>query len=348
VSDARRPGETPKLSAVTVSRSGSGFGLVALVALIATAQSIHAQTQPAPVYPARSVRVIVPYPPGASTNDILARVLAQKLSESFGQQFIVDNRPGAGGTLGQELGARAQADGYTLTLATNGPMAIGPFTYAKLGYDPIKSYEHVTLFALVPYVMAAHPSVAAKDAREFIALARSRPGALNFASAGSGTTPHLAGELFNSITGIQVVHVPYKGGAAATADLLGGQVQVYFAGVPALLPLIRQGKLRALGMGVLKRSSALPDLPTLDEQGVKGYDVASWMGILAPAKTPQAIVQRLHAEIAKVMDSADMRERVLTQGADPVAIGLRAFRDYVQTELDRWGPVVRQSGIKAD
>jgi tripartite-type tricarboxylate transporter receptor subunit TctC len=299
-------------------------------------------------WPVRPVRLIVPYPPGASSNDILARVLAQKLSDSFGQTFVVDNRPGAGGTLGQELGARALPDGYTLTLATNGPMAIGPFTYDKLGYDPIRSYEHVTLFAIVPYVMAAHPSVAAKDAREFIALARARPGVLNFASAGSGTTPHLAGELFNSMAGIKVVHVPYKGGAAATADLLGGQVQVYFAGLPALLPLIRQGKLRALGMGVLKRSSALPDLPTIDEQGLKGYDVASWMGILAPARTPAAIVERLHREISKLMDTADMRERVLNQGAEPVAIGLKAFRDYVQVELDRWGPVARGAGVKAD
>jgi tripartite-type tricarboxylate transporter receptor subunit TctC len=296
----------------------------------------------------RSVRLIVPYPPGASSNDILGRVLAQKLGDAFGQQFVADNRPGAGGTLGQELGARATADGYTLTLATNGPMAIGPFTYDKLGYDPIRSYAHVTLFAMVPYLMAAHPSLAAADAREFIALARARPGAFNFASSGSGGTPHLAAELFNSMAGIKVVHVPYKGGAPATADLLGGQVQVYFAGLPALMPLIRQGKLRALGMGTVKRSNAMPELPTIDEQGLKGYDVASWVGILAPAKTPAAVVQRLHAQIATIMDSPDMRERVTGQGAEPVAIGLAAFRDHVQLELDRWGPVVRRAGIKAD
>jgi tripartite-type tricarboxylate transporter receptor subunit TctC len=336
----------------TMSRSGNlaSLSVLATLAILAAlmASAVHAQsTSEEGSYPNRPVRLIIPWPPSGS-NDILGRLLAQKLSESLGQVVVVDNRAGAGGIIGQELGARAAPNGYTLTLATSGTMAITPFVVAKPGYDPLKSYELVTLFAVVPYMMVAHASVQAKDAREFIAYAKARPDALNMASTGTGSINHLAGELFNLLAGTRMVHVPYKGGGPAVADLLAGHVHVYFTSVASMMPFIKAGKVRPLGMGTLKRASELPDLATLDEQGLKGYDVVSWAGIVAPAGTPVAIVKRLHADIAKIMAGSDMRERLLTHGAEPVAIGLEDFRVYLNAELQRWGPLVKQVGIKAE
>jgi tripartite-type tricarboxylate transporter receptor subunit TctC len=306
----------------------------------------HVQAQPT-AWPVRSVRLIVPYPPGASSNDILGRVLAQKLGDAFGQQFVADNRPGAGGTLGQELGARATADGYTLTLATNGPMAIGPFTYDKLGYDPIRSYAHVTLFAMVPYLMAAHPSLAAADAREFIALARARPGAFNFASSGSGGTPHLAAELFNSMAGIKLVHVPYKGSPQGISDLIGGQVQVSVQSLPSSIAHIRSGKIKVLGVVNPKRVPALPDAPTIGDT-VRGFGATPWYGLFAPAGTPKAIITQLNAEISKALDSKDAQDRLAGVGCEPFKSTPEQFATLVREDLPRWARIVKESGATVD
>ena len=298
-------------------------------------------------YPNKPVRLIIPWPPGGS-NDVLGRLLAQRLSETQGQPVVVENRASAGGILGQELGAKAPPGGYTLTLATSGTMSITPFVYDKLGYDPLTSYELITLYAVVPYMMVVTPSVPARDAAEFIALAKSNPGGMNLASTGTGSINHLAGELFNLMAGTRMLHVPYKGGGPASTDLMAGRVHVYFASVASMISHVKSGKLRALGIGSLKRASQLPDVPTLDEQGLKGYDVVSWVGIVAPAGTSSTVVNRLHGEIAKIMATADMRQRLASIGAEPAAMGPAEFRAFLEADLKRWGPVIKQLGIKPE
>jgi tripartite-type tricarboxylate transporter receptor subunit TctC len=298
-------------------------------------------------YPAKPVRLIIPWPPGGS-NDVLGRLLAQKLSETTGQPMVVENRASAGGILGQELGAKAPPDGYTLTLATSGTMSITPLVYEKLGYDPLTSYELVTLYAVVPYMMVVTPSVEARDVRDFIALAKSKPGGMNLASTGTGSINHLAGELFNLMAGTQTLHVPYKGGGPASIDLMAGRVHLYFASVASMISHVKSGKLRALGVGSLNRSNQLPDVPTLDEQGLKGYDVVSWVGIVAPAGTSHAVVNRLHGEITKIMATTDMRQRLASIGAEPAAMGPSEFRAYLKADLARWRPVIKKVGIKPE
>jgi len=325
-------------------------------ALLLAAVAVAASTPPAVMaqsaaqdaaYPSRPVRLIIPWPPGGS-NDVLGRLLAQRLSETSGQPMVVENRASAGGILGQELGAKAPPDGYTLTLATSGTMSITPLVYEKLAYDPLTSYELVTLYAVVPYMMVVTPTVEARDVREFIALAKSKPGGMNLASTGTGSINHLAGELFNLMAGTQTLHVPYKGGGPALNDLIAGRVHVYFASVASLISHVKSGKLRALGVASLNRSSQLPEVPTLDEQGLKGYEVVSWVGIVAPAGTSPAIVNRLHGEISKIMASADMRQRLASIGAEPAAMGPSEFRAYLKADLARWAPVIKQVGIKPE
>jgi tripartite-type tricarboxylate transporter receptor subunit TctC len=325
-------------------------------ALLLAAVAVAASTPPAVMaqsaaqdaaYPSRPVRLIIPWPPGGS-NDVLGRLLAQRLSETSGQPMVVENRASAGGILGQELGAKAPPDGYTLTLATSGTMSITPLVYEKLAYDPLTSYELVTLYAVVPYMMVVTPTVEARDVREFIALAKSKPGGMNLASTGTGSINHLAGELFNLMAGTQTLHVPYKGGGPALNDLIAGRVHVYFASVASLISHVKSGKLRALGVASLNRSSQLPEVPTLDEQGLKGYEVVSWVGIVAPAGTSPTIVNRLHGEISKIMASADMRKRLASIGAEPAAMGPSEFRAYLKADLARWAPVIKQVGIKPE
>ena len=325
-------------------------------ALLLAAVAVAASTPPAVMaqsaaqdaaYPSRPVRLIIPWPPGGS-NDVLGRLLAQRLSETSGQPMVVENRASAGGILGQELGAKAPPDGYTLTLATSGTMSITPLVYEKLAYDPLTSYELVTLYAVVPYMMVVTPTVEARDVREFIALAKSKPGGMNLASTGTGSINHLAGELFNLMAGTQTLHVPYKGGGPALNDLIAGRVHVYFASVASLISHVKSGKLRALGVASLNRSSQLPEVPTLDEQGLKGYEVVSWVGIVAPAGTSPSVVNRLHGEISKIMASADMRQRLASIGAEPAAMGPSEFRAYLKADLARWAPVIKQVGIKPE
>ncbi|MGZ5225909.1 MAG: Bug family tripartite tricarboxylate transporter substrate binding protein, partial [Burkholderiales bacterium] len=244
-------------------------------------------------YPAKPVRLIVPYPAGSSSNDIIARLLAERMSPALGQRMLVENRAGAGGNVGSEYVAKAAPDGYTLLVATNGPQAIAPHVF-KLNYDNQKDLTPVAMVANVPYMLMIHPSLPARNVRELVALAKSKPGQLLFASSGNAGTPHLCWELFKSMAKIDIVHVPYKGGAPAMMDTVGGQTQMYCSGLIAGSPQIKAGKLRALGMGTLERSPIMPDVPTIAEQGLPGFNVGSWFGIMAPANTPGAIVQRLY------------------------------------------------------
>jgi tripartite-type tricarboxylate transporter receptor subunit TctC len=304
----------------------------------------HAQT----TYPAKPVRLIIPFPPGSSTNDILGRALAQRLSESLGQQFVVDNRPGVGGNLGSEIAAKSVADGYTLLIGTNGPIGISPHIYKTLGFDPLKDLAPVTLYAMVPYAIIVHASVKANNINELIALAKAQPGKLNYASPGSGSTPHLCMEMFKRQAGVDITHVPYKGGAPATVDLLAGQVQVFCPGLPPVLPHIKSGKLRALTITMPKRTPYLPDVPTAAEQGHPALDVNSWVGLLAPAKTPPAIIERLHTTITRIMATPEMKAQVVNNGADPTAMGLVEFGKFLHSESAKWAQVAKAANLRID
>ena len=298
-------------------------------------------------YPVKPVRLIVPYPAGASSNDIIARYLAEKLSGPLGQRMLVENRPGAGGNVGSEFVSKATPDGYTLLVATNGPQAIAPHVF-KLNHDNQKDLAPVAMVANVPYMMVVHPSLPAKNVREFIALAKARPGQLLFASSGNAGTPHLCWELFKSMAKIDIVHVPYKGGAPAMVDTIGGQTQMYCTGLLAASPQIKAGKLRPIGMATLERSPAMPEVPTVAEQGLPDFNVASWFGIMAPANTPAAIVQRLYGEIVKVTETAEMKKFLLTQGAEPMLMDAQKFSEFLRVETDKWGKVVREAKLKLD
>ena len=299
-------------------------------------------------WPAKAVRLIIPFPPGSSTNDILGRALAQRLSEALGQQFVVDNRPGVGGNLGSEIAAKSVADGYTLLIGTNGPIGISPHIYKTLGYDPLKDLAPVTLYAMVPYAIIVHASVKAANINELIALAKASPGRLLYASPGNGSTPHLCMEMFKRQAGIDITHVPYKGGAPATVDLLAGQVQVFCPGLPPVLPHIKSGKLRALVVTMPKRTPYLPDIATASEQGHPQLDVNSWVGLLAPAKTPPAVVERLHNEIARIMNTPEMKAQVINSGADPMAMGPREFAAFLKTESAKWAQVAKAANLRID
>jgi tripartite-type tricarboxylate transporter receptor subunit TctC len=259
----------------------------------------------------------------------------------------VENRAGAGGNVGSELVAKAAPDGYTLLVATNGPQAIAPHVF-KLGYDVLRDLAPVALVAVVPYILIVHPSLPVKNVRELIALARSRPGQLLFASSGNAGTPHLCGELFKISAKIDIRHVPYKGGAPAMVDTMGGQTQIYCTGATAAMPQVKAGKLRALGMATLKRSSVLPELPTIAEQGLPGFDVASWFGIMVPAKTPGTIIQRLHAEIAKALESAEMKSFIAAQGSEPALMDPVQYGEFLRAEIAKWGKVVKDAGLRLD
>jgi tripartite-type tricarboxylate transporter receptor subunit TctC len=298
-------------------------------------------------YPVKPVRLIVPYPAGASSNDIIARVLAERLSAALPQRVLVENRPGAGGNVGSEFVAKAAPDGYTLLVATNGPQAIAPNVF-KLNYDNQRDLTPVAMVANVPYMLMMHPSLPARNVRELIALAKSRPNQLLFASSGNAGTPHLCWELLKSMAKIEMVHVPYKGGAPAMMDTVGGQTQLYCSGLIAGSPQIKAGKLRALGMGTLERSPIMPDVPTIAEQGLPGFNVGSWFGIMAPANTPNAIVQRLYGEIAKVLETADMKKFLLSQGAEPMLMDAPKFTEFLRAETEKWGKVVKAAKLKLD
>lgn len=297
-------------------------------------------------YPMKPIRMVVPYAAGGGV-DIIARVIAHELSKILGQSVVVENRAGASGTIGGEFVAKAAPDGYTL-LMIGTPYVIVPSLFARMPYDAVKDFAPISQVTSQPYIMGVHPSVPAKSVREFIALAKSKPGQLNYGSAGPGTTPHMATELLKTLTGIDLVHVPYNGGARATIALISGEITMLFGTLPPFLPLVKSGKIRPLAMSSLKRSFAAPELPTVAESGVPGFEVISWFGLLAPAKTPKEIVAKLHAEIAKLVRTPAIKGRLATDGSDPVGSTPEELGAYIQAEITKWGKVVRASGMRVD
>jgi tripartite-type tricarboxylate transporter receptor subunit TctC len=315
--------------------------------LTAAALSLMAAVAGAQNYPTKPIRMVLPFPAGTSVNDVLGRALAQRLAEPLGQTVIFDNRSGAGGTVGTELVAKSPPDGYTLLVGVTGALSIAPFVYPKLGYDTLRDFVPVSMVALAPYIIVVHPSVPAKNAKELIALAKARPGQLRYASAGVGSTPHLCTELFLNMADIKMLHVPYKGGTPAMIDTIAGHTEVSCTSVTNAAPFIKQGKIRGIGVTPLKRSPVLPDLPTLDEQGLKGYDVSQWLGIFAPAKTPQAVVQRLHQAITQVLNQPEYANFVRQQGAEPSVMTPDEVTALVRADLARWGKLVKAIGVTA-
>jgi tripartite-type tricarboxylate transporter receptor subunit TctC len=298
-------------------------------------------------YPDRVVRIVNPYPPGGSV-DVMARLLAQKLGENLGQQFIVENRSGGGGNTGSDSVAKAEPDGYTVLFTAPGPLTVNQTLYSKLTFDPAIDFAPIALFATAPIVLIVNPGVPANNVQELIALARKEPGKINFASAGNGTTNHLSGELFKSMAKVDIVHVPYRGAGPAMNDLIGGHVQMFFDLMPVVLPQVTTGKVRALGAAGAARTSALPDVPTIAEQGVSGFDASSWYGLVAPAKTPEPVLAKLREEVAKALKTPDMVARIRELGSEPGAAFGKDFGAFMAAETKKWAEVIRASGAKAD
>ncbi len=296
-------------------------------------------------YPARPIHIIVPFTPGGST-DILARAIGQALTESWRQQVIVENKPGAGGAIGAEAAAKASADGYTLFMGHIGTLAVNPTLYAKLPYDAVADFAPVALVAMVPNVLVVNPAVPARSVAELIALAKAKPGALTCSSGGSGSAAHLAIEYFKLATGTDILHVPYKGTNPAVTDLIGGQVSMTMTGLPPLLQHIRAGKLRALGVASSTRLPQIPDVPTIAESGVPGFEATQWYGVVAPARTPPAIVEKLSAEIRRSLSQPDLKKRLEAEGAQPADMGPAEFRKLIQSEIQRWAKVIRAAHIQ--
>jgi tripartite-type tricarboxylate transporter receptor subunit TctC len=326
------------------STDARGFARACFV-LLGCAVAYTAAAQPA--YPNNSVRILVPFPPGGPA-DALARIIGERLSQSLGQPFIIENKPGAGGNIGMEQGAKAPPDGYTLTLAAVGNLTIAPSLYSKLPYDPAKDYAPITVLATVPNILITAPTVPAKTLRDLIRLGKARPGTLNFASPGNGSGAHLAGELFKSMAGVDIVHVPFNGVGPAMTAVLAGDVQIFFAQSSASLQYIKTGKVTALGVASAKRITAAPELPTLAEAGLPDFEVTSWYGLVAPAGTPSAIVERLNSEIAKALASPDVREKLTGLGAEPVGNSPAEFAAMQKSEAARWAKLAKEAHLRAD
>ena len=312
-----------------------------LLTLAATA----AQAQ---AYPARPIRFVVPYAPGGPL-DLIARAIGQKLTEATGQPVVVDNKPGAGGNIGADIVAKAAPDGYTIVMGAVATHAINPTLYPKIPYDPVKDFTPVAMVAVVPNVLVVNPALPVKSVKELIDFAKARPSYLNFASGSTGSTGHLAGELFNALAGVQMVHIPYKGGAPAMADLLAGQVQLMFDNLANALPQVKAGKLRALAVTTAQRSAFAPDLPTLAEAGVPGFDLTTWFGIFLPGNAPRDIVLRLNTEINKALSAPDMKDRLEKMGAEPPANNTpERFAAFIKVEFDKYARVIKASGAKVE
>jgi tripartite-type tricarboxylate transporter receptor subunit TctC len=319
------------------------LALACVVAWLALVSAAHAAEK----YPVRPVRFIIPFPPGGG-NDILGRAFADRMGERLGQQWVVDNRGGASTIIAAEIVARAPADGYTLLLGTNTTLSVIPSLRDKLPYDPLKDYDHVSLMSSSPYLLVVHPSFEAKSVKELIALAKAKPGQINYASPGHGTSNHLSFELFMSMAGIKLTHIPYKGTGPALTELLGGQVPVMLASTASVRPLVLSGKLRALGISTAKRSPAMPEVAPIAESGVPGYNNASWVGLVSPRGTPPAIVKRLNAEINKVIDEGDLKDKLGSQGFVPDGSTPQEFAAHVKDELTRFRKLVKEAGIKPE
>jgi tripartite-type tricarboxylate transporter receptor subunit TctC len=297
-------------------------------------------------FPHKAVRMVVPFPAGGST-DIVGRTIAQKLSEMWGQPVVVDNRPGGGTTIGTDAVAKAAPDGYTL-LVTPAPFTINPSLLAKLPYDSLADFAPITLINTTPLVLVVNPGVPAKSVKELIALAKSQPGRLNYGSSTIGGSNHLAGELFNAMAGVKMVHIPYKGNAPALVDLVGGHIDLIFNGVTSALPLIKGGKLRALAVTSMQRSSAMPDLATLDEDGLKGFEAVAWNGLSAPSKTPHEIIAKINTDVIKIVNSPELKERLTADGSDPVGNTPDQYSAFLRNEIAKWAKVIKLAGVKAE
>jgi tripartite-type tricarboxylate transporter receptor subunit TctC len=302
---------------------------------------VHAQQQ----YPTRPIRLIVAFPPGGST-DIIARVIGQRLGERLGQQIVIDNRGGAGGTIGTELAARGNPDGYTLTMGTTSTHVVSVAVYSKLPYDPTKDFAPITLVAITPYLLVVNPNVQARTLKEFVSLVKSQAGKLNYASAGSGTTTHLAMEMLKSVAGLDIVHVPFNGNAPAGTAVLGGQVQALFGSMPAVLPHAKSGKVRPLAVGTSKRSPSLPDVPTVAESGYAGYEASLWLGFIAPRGTPKPIIDRLHKELTAIVAMPETVEALQRNGADPITNTPEQFAALIKDEIGKYVKAVKAAGMK--
>jgi tripartite-type tricarboxylate transporter receptor subunit TctC len=297
-------------------------------------------------YPVKPVRVLVGFPPGAGV-DITTRLFTPKLAEALGQPFVVDNRPGAAGNIAAEVAAKTPPDGYSI-LSASAPIVMSQALYSKPGFNLERDFEPIGMMASAPFILVVHPSLPARSLKEFVALAKSRPGQMAFASTGNGSTPHLSMEMLKAQAGINLVHVPYKGTPQAVIDLLSGQVQAMFANTLSVLPHVKAGRLRALAISSAKRSAAAPELPTVAESGMPGYESGTWFGMFAPAGTPREIISRLNGEINKIVATAEMKSRLVAQGADPISVTPEQFRAFVKNELARWGKIVKTVGIKVD
>ncbi|MSP98771.1 MAG: tripartite tricarboxylate transporter substrate binding protein [Betaproteobacteria bacterium] len=319
-----------------------------LLGALAAAPSLAAAQAWPQSWPTRPLRLVAPYAAGGPI-DISARLLASKLQESLGQPVVVENRPGAGGNIGVDLIAKGPEDGYSLVMSAIATLAINPSLYPNLPYDPLKDLRHVALLVQVPNVLIVTNDLPAKNVKELIALAKQRPGKLDFGSGSSGSTGHLAGEMFKMMTGTYMVHIPYKGSAPALADMMGGRIHLMFDNLASALPSIRSNKVRAVATTILNRSSFLPELPTLDESGLKGFDMTTWWGVSVAAKTPDAVIERLSAEILKAMDAPDFKDRLRNMGSEPPAIRTpEQFTTFVASELKSYSELVRRSGAKPD
>jgi len=314
-----------------------------LCLVVACAAPVHAQG----TYPDHALRIIVPFPPGGPA-DVLARIVGAELTGALGQPVVVENKPGAGGNIGMEQGGKAAADGYTLTLAPVGNLTVSPYIYSKLPYDPVKDFAPVTVLAAVPNVLVVHPSLGVKSLRDLIALAKAKPGTLNFASPGNGSGPHLAGELLKRMAGIELVHVPYNGVAPAMNAVVAGDVQLFFAQSSAALPQIKGGRVIPLGVASLRRIDAAPELPTIAESGLPGFDVTSWYSLVVPAATEPARIARLQSTIAAAFARPDVREKIAGLGAEPVADTPAEFAALLGRESERWRTLAREANIHAD
>ncbi len=312
-------------------------GVLAALSCMATAQN----------FPTKPVRIVVPFPPGGGV-DIVARVVGPRLAAQYGQQVIVENRAGAAGIIGTEFTARSAPDGYTWAIATLGNLAANKHLYSKMSVDPLKDLAPVTQVVDVHFVMVAHPSLPVRNVRQLIALAKSRPGEIVYASSGAGGAPHLGGELFNRLAGVNIRHVPYKGSGPSFADLLGGHVQLTYDSMLQALPYIRDKKLVALGILGPKRVAALPDLPTIAEQGVSGYALTNWFGLVVPAATPKELVSRIHGDFTKTLQEKEIRDKIVGMGADVVGNTPEQFGKFWRDELDKWAKVIKEANIKAE
>jgi tripartite-type tricarboxylate transporter receptor subunit TctC len=316
-------------------------------AAVATALLAASFAAPGQTFPVKPLRLVVPFVPGGST-DLIARILAQKLDEALGQQVLVENRAGAAGNIGVEYVAKSAPDGYTLIFGHVGTFGFGPSLYNKLPYDPVRDFAPIALFAMVPNMLVVHPSLPAKSVKELVALAKAKPGQLNYGSSGNGSASHLATEYFKLLSKTDITAIPYKGTGPLVTDLIAGQTSLTITGVPPLYPHVQSGRLRALAVGSVKRLALMPQLPTIAEAGVPGYESSTWFGPLAPAKTPREIVARLNAELMKILQRADVRARFAAEGVEPLGSTPEDFGAYIKSEIERWGRVIKAAGVRAE